>query len=351
MKKILLYIMLTICFIFVSNAQEIPQEFLESLPFEAGNGDLNDIKTSHENFITVLKSTLKEELTNGLRRSTDILLVCGVCAVAGIFKKADDDPKGGKIVEVTGICLLMILTLSDAKSIITECKNAIADIGVFSKILLPLLAMWASCAGKPMSAVGITSGAMAYTSVCCVLAEKLIFILIFVYIIMKCTGMAGDNKIAVGMADGLKNALFFIVKLCLMGISFYLTLSGCITSAGDGAAIKAAKAAVSVLPGIGSAVAGVTESVIAGAGIIRNSIGVLGVIAVLYFILGPFTKLFINMIIFRIAGIISSAFTSDVISQAITSISDGYSIALGMLAAASGGVVMSVAVSIIVLGG
>ncbi|MBE6987631.1 MAG: hypothetical protein E7432_02505 [Ruminococcaceae bacterium] len=351
MRKIVIYLILAVSVSFVSFANEVPEEFLEKLPFEAGNGNAEGIKNSYSKLITETKGKIKDELTNGLKKSASILLVCGICAVAGVFKKADEDYKGGKIVEIAGICLLLILTMADTKSIINESKNAIADIGVFSKVMFPLLAMWASCAGKSISAVGITGGAVAYTSVCCAVAENLIFVLIFAYILLKCAGVAGDNKIASGMADAMKNSVFFIVKICLMGISFYLTLSGCITSAADTAAVKAAKAAVSVLPGIGSAVAGVTESVIAGAGVIRNSIGVLGVIAVLFFALSPFVKLFINMVLFKVAGVIADAFTSDTLSQAITGISDGYSMALGMLAAASGGVIMSVAVSILVLGG
>ena len=351
MKKIVIYILLMNSIAFNVCAYEIPEDFLDNLPFETGSGDAEDIEDTYSGLIERVKTFSKSEIKSGLKKSVNIIVICGICAIAGIFKKTDEDAKGRRIVETAGVCLLLMTSLTDTKSLLIESRDAITEMGVFSKIMMPLLATWASCAGKPVSAVAITSGAMVYTSACCAVAENMMFVLIITFILLKTAGIAGDNIIAKGMADALKNGLMYIVKICLAGISFYITLSGCIMSAGDSTAVKTAKAAVNVLPGIGSAVAGVTESIIAGAAVIRNSIGALGVIAVLFIAAGPFVKAFISMAIFRITAVISSAFTSNVLADTLEAIASGYTMAIGMLAAASGGIILSAAIAILVFGG
>ena len=92
-------------------------------------------------------------------------------------------------------------------------------------------------------------------------------------------GNIGQNPMAEGIADGMKNALFFGIKLCLMGVSFYMTLSGAVMAAGDSVTVRTAKAAVSIIPGVGASVASVAESVLASASFLRNTIGVFGVLA------------------------------------------------------------------------
>ncbi|MBR4878230.1 MAG: hypothetical protein IKU13_00175 [Clostridia bacterium] len=351
MRKIIIIFLL---FGFISMpvyANEMPQDFLESLPFDAGNGSVEDVENSYYHLADNVKETIVTEMKSIAAKARDILLVCGVCAAAAIINKTAEDNKGRKIIEIAGVAVLLMLCLADTEAIIFQSKGAIGKIGLFSKILLPLFAMWASCAGKPLSSVFITSGAMAYTNICCILAEKLIFIYIIAYILLKIAGEVTENEISSGIADGMKSAMLFLVKACLTGVSFYMTMSGCIVSAGDSAALKTTKAAVSILPGVGTVVAEVTESVISGAAVMRNSIGVLGAISIIYFILEPFIKCFINMVVFKVISVISASFTSEMMSVAMRTIADGYSIALGMLAAVSGGIIMAIAVSVSIFGG
>ena len=351
MRKIIITILLIGFISMPAYANEIPQDFLETLPFDAGNGSIEDVENSYYHIVDNVKETMAAEMKNIMVKARDILLMCGVCAVAAILVKTSEDNKGLKIIEIAGVTLLLMMCLADTETIIYQSKDAIGKIGLFSKILLPLFATWASCAGKPLSSVFITSGAMAYTNICCLLAEKLIFIYIIAYILLKIAGEVTENKISSGIADCMKNTMLFLVKACLMGVSFYMTMSGCIVSAGDSVAMKTTKAAVSILPGVGTAVAGVTESVISGAAVIRNSVGVLGTIAIICFVSEPFIRCFLNMAVFKIISVISASFTSEMMSTALKTLADGYSIALGMLAAVSGGIIMAIAVSVSIFGG
>lgn len=335
---------------FTACAYEIPRDFLSELPFES-DGSVGDIQEQGKNLLNTFIDSIKSEIGKFFQKGLKILMICGACAVGGVIKKADEDSKGERLIELSGVCLLMMVSVADTKNIILESKDVIEQIGVFSKILMPLLTTWASCAGKPLSAVAITGGATVYINLCCIMADKLIFPLIMVYILLKTAGMTGDNPIAEGIADAMKNGLFFAVKLCLMGVTFYMTLSGCIMSAGDSSVLKTAKAAVSIIPGVGSAVASVTESIVSGAAVIRNAVGVLGVMAIMFFALNSFVKLFVNMVIFKAVSVISTAFTSGLMSKTVDTIANGYAMALGMLAAVSGGVIMAIALCISVFGG
>ena len=77
--------------------------------------------------------------------------------------------------------------------------------------------------------------------------------------------------------------------LCYTG---YLTIVGSAASAADATAMKAAQMAVSgMVPVVGGILSSATESVFAGASVLRNSIGLFGVLGVLGFCAVPFLRL------------------------------------------------------------
>ncbi|MEI3305825.1 MAG: hypothetical protein V8R40_07230 [Dysosmobacter sp.] len=72
----------------------------------------------------------------------------------------------------------------------------------------------------------------------------------------------------------------------------YLSVVRIVSGSADGATVKVAKAAISgVVPVVGGILSEVSETVMAGAGMLKNTIGIFGMLAVLAACAYPFLQL------------------------------------------------------------
>ena len=351
MRRITVFFLLMICLCSVSHGEEFPKELERQLPFDIGEGQLEDMEQAGTGLWQSVKSSVSEQLVKALTGHVKILFICALCSFGQVIAGAGDNKNGQRLIDMCGVCLVLICVAGDAGSVISQSRRAADDIAVFSKTLLPTFASYAAAAGKPASSAFIAGGGMVYTNLCCSIASNLVFPLIFAYIFMKAVGAFGENPIASGIASAIQKAVNAAVKICIGGVTAYMTLTGAVMSAGDGIAIKAAKAAVSVLPGVGTAVASASESVLSMASVMRNTIGLAGVIAVLFFCAGPFVMLSVNMILFKCVSVAAKAFAPNGVGSVVEAVASSYAMALGILAAVSAGIIMAVCLCVSVFGG
>ena len=83
-------------------------------------------------------------------------------------------------------------------------------------------------------------------------------------------------------------------------------LTGVITGAADAAAVKATKAAVSgMIPVVGSIISDASETLLASASLLKSSVGVFGMIAVLATCLLPFLRVGIQYLLLKVTAAVS----------------------------------------------
>lgn len=355
MKRWLVVLVLLVWSGGVCAAQELPKELVQSEALleynldsrQEGNGLQNFVKQVKEQGASMFGKQMKNALNSGIR----ILVICGVGAIAVSFAKAGGFGMSERVVELACICLLILSVYGDTRSILNESRQAVEEIGIFSKVLMPAFTTWAAAAGKPLSAIAVTGGAMVYTNGVCSIGVSWFMPMVFLYIFVAMAGYIGSNSVTQGIGNMLKSALFWMVKLCLGGITLYLTISGAVAAGGDGLTVKTAKAVASVVPVVGAAIGNAAEGVLAGAASMRNVVGAVGIVGIFSVVLMPFIRLAVYMVVFRLIAFVSSSVTSGGMAKCIEAISSGYAMAMGLLAAASGGIIMALTLGISVFGG
>ena len=88
-----------------------------------------------------------------------------------------------------------------------------------------------------------------------------------------------------------------------------------------------------VLPVVGSIIADASESVLAGASILRNAIGIFGLLAVLGTCLLPFLRLGANYLLYKAAAGLSAAVADSRITRLVNAISAAFGMMLGLVGA------------------
>ena len=138
--------------------------------------------------------------------------------------------------------------------------------------------------------------------------------------------------------EGLKRVASAIkwavtAALCAILLIFvgYLTVSGAVAGTADAAAVKAAKFAMSsVVPVVGGILSDAAETVLAGAGILKNVVGVFGMLVVLGICLVPFLQLGIHYLAYKFTAALSAAGSGGRVAGLIDQIGGAFGLVLGM---------------------
>jgi stage III sporulation protein AE len=103
-----------------------------------------------------------------------------------------------------------------------------------------------------------------------------------------------------GAAGFLKWLATTLLTLIVLAFVVYLGVSGVVSSATDAATLRVAKTTLStVFPVVGSIISDAASSVLAGASVLRNAIGIFGMLAVITICLLPFLHLGAHYILYK----------------------------------------------------
>ena len=121
-------------------------------------------------------------------------------------------------------------------------------------------------------------------------------------------------------------------KIFLTVFIAYIGVSGAISGTADSVALKSAKLAISgAVPVVGGVISDATEAVLVGAGIIKNAVGVYGLLGVCAICFLPFVTIGLHYICFKAAAALASSVCNAKLMNLIDGIGSCFGIALGML--------------------
>jgi stage III sporulation protein AE len=121
-------------------------------------------------------------------------------------------------------------------------------------------------------------------------------------------------------------------------------ITGVVSGSADAAALKAAKLTFSgVVPVVGGILSDASEAVLVGAGLVKNAVGVYGLLAVLAIWIGPFIKIGAQYLLLKMTHALCGAFSADTAGKLI----QDFSTAMGLLLAATAAICVLFLVSII----
>ena len=99
----------------------------------------------------------------------------------------------------------------------------------------------------------------------------------------------------------------------------------------DAAALKVAKAAISgVVPVVGSILSEATETVLAGAGMLKNTIGVFGMLGILAACAHPFLQLGVQYLLYKLTAFLASTVGPPGLCKLIDGLGGAFGLVLGM---------------------
>ena len=270
---------------------------------------------------------VRKALRSGILLLTIVLL----CALAdGVYSGIG----GGATVDVVSLVGALAITavaVADAHSLIGMGREALDHMELFSKALLPTITAAAAASGSPGGAVARQVATMLFSDVLMTLITRLLMPLVYAYIAASVAYAAVGNEGLKRIAGALKWVVTSILTAVLLVFTGYLTVSGVIAGSADAVTVKAAKFAMSgLVPVVGGILSDAAETVLAGAGILKNAVGVFGMLVVLCMCIAPFLQLGIHYLAYKLTSALSATVSGGRVAGLIDSIGGAFGLVLGM---------------------
>ena len=273
----------------------------------------------------------KSSLAAGLKLLAVVLLCSLAEGAAGQEKR-----EGLQAVELAGALAITALTMTDMAAMIGLGRETIGKMEVFSQSILPVMAVLTAATGSVTGAAVRQGATVLFSQLLIMVLDKLIIPLVYGYVAVSCAYAAVDNPGLGKLAGVLKGIATFLLTALLVMFVGYLTATGAVAGSVDASAIKAAKLAISrAIPVVGGVLADASETVLAGAGALRGTVGVAGMLVVLAICLSPFLQLALQYLVYKGAAVLCATVAQPRLSRLIDAIGGAFGIVLGMTGASA----------------
>lgn len=285
------------------------------------------------------------ELWGVLRRAVKSgMLLLGVTLLCSLAGAVEENVGGGGLdpVRLAGAAAVTAVAAVDVHALLGLGSRALEEMDAFSKLLLPTVTAACAAAGMPAAAAARQAAALLFLGLLLTLADKLILPLVYAYIAAQSAAAALGNEGLKRVGALLKWVATGLISLLVTGFVFYLSVTGAVAGSADVMTQKAAKTAISgMIPVVGGILSDAAEAVVAGAGILKGTVGVVGLLAVLAICLSPFLRLGVHYLVYKCAAALTATVLPGPMAGLIDSIGSAFALILGMVG--GGGMILYVA--------
>lgn len=317
---------------FLSSAQNytrnvFPDLDIETLFSNSLNGNINSVL----NNINIFK-ILNNEITSSINLIISVLIIIIIHSIFKAIIENLGNNTASQVVYFIQYLIIVTVVVNSFVSILSITKEAIGNVINFMNLLTPL-----------MITLMLTTGSLVTTSV---VEPILIFMinfignfindflipLLLISITISIVSNVSDKIQVDKLSKFLKSSIVWIIGIILTVFSCTLSLEGNLTSSVDGLTAKTAKAAVSnFIPVVGKIMGDTVDSVIGCSNILKNSVGIIGVIIIIGIVCVPIIKILVLWLSFKITSVVCEVCADGKIVKLIDQIADSYKILLALL--------------------
>lgn len=253
--------------------------------------------------------------------------------------------QGGSVkstAELAGTFGITTLLIQDTGSMIVLARNTIQELNTYGKMLLPVLTGALASQGGFSASTGLYIGTAFFSSLLGNLLTTLFIPLVYGYLALSvAAGVCGEEFLG-RIGAMIKGGISWCLKTLLTVFTTYMSITRVVSGATDAATLKAAKVTIStVVPVVGGILSDASESILVGAGMMKNMAGIYGLFAVTALFLNPFMKIGAQYLVLKGSYLICGIFAPKSVSNLIAD----FSAAMGLLLALTSSMCLLILVS------
>ncbi len=289
-----------------------------------------DVARTFQNLAQQGKDALGGVVKASVRSCVLLLAVTLLCGLTEGIKAAS----GGEGLSVTTLVATLSITaiaVGDVHSLLALGEEAIFNMETLGDVLVPAVSMATAASGTPATALVKQGVTILFSDVLIRLIDALLIPLCYAFVAANVAWAALGNDGLKRIGGLIKWLITIILSVFLLVFVGYLNLSGVISGGADAATVKAAKFTISnMVPVVGGVISDTAETLLAGASVLRNTVGVFGMLVVIGICVVPFLNLGVHYLMYKCTAALAATVSAD---SRITGLIEALGTAFGLILA------------------
>ena len=215
----------------------------------------------------------------------------------------DMDGKSKLAADLAAVTTISALLLHGTGSVISLATETVQQVSQYGKMLLPVMTAALASEGGTVTSAAIYTGTAIFDALLSTAISSLLIPVVYLYLAFGIMDTATEEKTLKGMIQFVKWLMTWILKTILYIFTGYIGITGVISGTTDRAALKATKLAISgVVPVVGNILSDASETILVSAGLLKNTAGIYGLLAVLAITIGPFLKIGVQFLLLKLTA-------------------------------------------------
>lgn len=257
------------------------------------------------NFDTIVVD-IKDSVVNEVKANIGVLTgLISIAIIAAVFTNISHAFQSNQVSDtgfyITYLLLFSVITASfiTVSSIATDTLNSVLS---FMKALVPTYFMAVAFSTSAGTSTVYYQSTLLLITLVDIILIRLVIPLINMYLIISMANNLSKDDLLSKLGDLIGQITKWTLKTLLAIVVGFNSLQGLILPVADKLKKNVLLKAAGAIPGVGDILGGITESVLGAGVLLKNIIGVAGVIVLISICIVPLIKLAITSIIYRISA-------------------------------------------------
>lgn len=321
---------------FIEQAEEYSGEFFEDI-------DMNEIlenaikgEVDNQTLFKKVLSLLGGELVDGLTVLGSILVIVVIHSILKSVSESLENDTISKLIYYVQYILIVTIVMMNFSDIVQVVKDTCNNLIGFMNILIPLLISLMIYTGSITTSGVLEPIILFLINFIGNMIQTLIIPIVLVFTSLIVISKISDNVQIDKLSKFLKSGVVWFFGIILTIFVAVISLEGTLSSSVDGITAKTTKAVVSsAIPVVGKILGDAVDTVLGCGIILKNAVGVIGIIVVVGICIMPILKLGIFTMAYKFMSAICEPIADKNITSLLDQIGDVYKIFLAILCSVS----------------
>lgn len=262
-----------------------------------------------------------------LKPIKDMALIAGIVILVGLIKGTAAAENFSEPLNTVIGCAVAITVFASSAGVISQGVSAVKATSDFMLVLIPVLAGIITAAGNPALALTYGSFAMTAAQAAAQTVGNVIMPLCGAFSAFGVSASLSPELKLTKLAEMIKKLAIGVLSFAAAAFSAVLGLKSLLAGSADTLTSKGIKLALSsAVPIVGGALSDAYSSIIGSVALLKSTVGVFGVIAVVLIDLPVILQLTARILLLKLLGVLSSSMGDDASGEVLETLSSALTV-------------------------
>lgn len=321
---------------FLKNSEQYMGEFFDDVDIGEVLNDAIQGEVDNSTFAKRVLNLLGSEFITSIKAIGSILAIIVIHSILKAISEGLENESISKLIYYTQYILIITIIMASFSDIVTMVQNTTSNLVAFMNMLVPLLITLMMYTGSITTSGVIEPIILFMINFIGNIIQDILLPLLMIFIALVILSKLSDQVKIDKLAKLLNSGVVWFLGIILTIFVGVVSLEGTMSSSVDGITAKTTKAVVSsAIPVVGKILGDAVDTVLGCGIILKNAVGLVGVIIIIGICIVPIIKLGMLTLAYKLLAGITQPIADEKITGLLEQIGDIFKIFLAILSSIS----------------